>query len=117
MDRIESAVRSLTAAVRELAAVVPAPHSAKALAHDLIQEAEDILDKQLTLEPGDATGPSAAIAAAAEHANKSDPDSVAEAPIETADDGAGPHPDSYSAASDPRVLEHPEQLLDTGSAV
>ncbi len=84
MDRIESAVRSLTAAVRELANIIPQPHTAKAIANDLIEECQDILDKQLTLEEGDAPGPSAAIVAGAEAANKGDPD----------------------------PLDHPEQILD-----
>lgn len=93
MDPLESAVRSLTAAVRELAAIVPQPHTAKALVNDLIEEAQGILDNELTLEPGDAPGPSSAIAAAAEHANSGDPDNVGEAPL-------------------PVVLDHPEQIIE-----
>lgn len=98
MDRIESALRSalrsLTAAVRELTDIVPQPHTAKLLAHDLIAEAQDILDGQLTLEPGDAPGPSAAIAAAAERANTGDPENVGEQPL-------------------PGVLEDPASLLNS----
>ena len=74
MDRLEAALRSLTLAVHELLVIIPQPHTAKILAVGLIQEAQDILDKQLTLEVGDAPGPSAAIVASAEAANKGDPE-------------------------------------------
>lgn len=97
MAPLESAVRSLTAAVRELTNIVPQPHTAKALVNDLIEEAQGILDNELALEPGDAPGPSAAIAAAAEHANTGDPETV-------------------MAPAAPDVLEAPEQILEAPAA-
>ena len=69
MDRLEAALRQLTQAVSTLATIVAditkTPLIVKAAVHDLIREAEAILDGQLTLEEGDAPGPSAAIAASA----------------------------------------------------
>lgn len=80
MDRLDAAIRHLTLAVGELANIIPQPHTAKALALDLIAECQDILDEQLTLEEGDASGPSAAIAAGADAANKGDPEGPLEDP-------------------------------------
>ena len=80
MDRYEAALRSLALAMHALADIIPQPHTAKILAVGLIQEAQDILDNVLTLEEGDAPGPSAAIAASAEAANKGDPEGPLEDP-------------------------------------
>ena len=81
MDRLESVVKKLTEAVYQLTDIVPQPHTAKTLVYGLIQECQDILDNNLTLEEGDAPGPSAAIVAAAEAINKGDP----EGPLDLAD--------------------------------
>ena len=89
MDRNETRIyclteccRHLIAAVSALADIVPQPHTAKAVVYDLIHDAESncLAARPGLLEPGDAPGPSAAIAASAEAANKGDPEGPLEAP-------------------------------------